>query len=68
MTGREPTMLGSAADRSQVALDTSASATLKQRASAGSPEGADQGAAKQFEALFMQQLMKSMRDATPQAA
>jgi flagellar protein FlgJ len=40
-------------------------ASLKQSAKAGSPE-ALKGAATQFEAMFINMMMKSMRDATPQ--
>jgi flagellar protein FlgJ len=47
------------------ALDTQALGNLKQSAKAGSPE-ALRGAATQFEAMFINMMMKSMRDATPQ--
>jgi peptidoglycan hydrolase FlgJ len=47
------------------ALDAQALGDLKQSARAGSPE-ALRGAATQFEALFINMMMKSMRDATPQ--
>jgi flagellar protein FlgJ len=47
------------------ALDTQGLGDLKQSAKAGSPE-ALRGAATQFEAMFVNMMMKSMRDATPQ--
>jgi flagellar protein FlgJ len=47
------------------ALDTKSLGDLKQSAKAGSPE-ALKGAATQFEAMFINMMMKSMRDATPQ--
>jgi flagellar protein FlgJ len=47
------------------ALDTQGLGNLKRSAKAGSPD-ATRGAAQQFEALFINQMMKSMRDATPQ--
>ena len=47
------------------ALDTKGMGELKQSAKAGSPE-ALKGAATQFEAMFINMMMKSMRDATPQ--
>jgi flagellar protein FlgJ len=47
------------------ALDTQGLGDLKQSAKAGSPE-ALKGAATQFEAMFINMMMKSMRDATPQ--
>ncbi|MDN4057348.1 flagellar assembly peptidoglycan hydrolase FlgJ [Massilia sp. YIM B02769] len=47
------------------ALDAQSLGSLKQSAKAGSPE-ALKGAATQFEAMFINQMMKSMRDATPQ--
>lgn len=47
------------------ALDAQGLGSLKQSAKAGSPE-ALKGAATQFEAMFINQMMKSMRDATPQ--
>lgn len=46
------------------ALDTQGLGNLKRSAKAGSAE-ATRGAAQQFEALFINQMMKSMRDATP---
>src|SRR4051812_47903940 len=48
-----------------VALDPRALEKLRLDANA-SPEKAVRGAAKQFETLFINQLLKSMRDATPQ--
>src|SRR3954463_8894467 len=48
-----------------VALDPRALEKLRMDANA-SPEKAVRGAAKQFETLFINQLLKSMRDATPQ--
>lgn len=50
---------------SKFALDAQGLGSLKQSAKAGSPE-ALKGAATQFEAMFINQMMKSMRDATPQ--
>ena len=47
------------------ALDTNGLSDLKKSAKAGSPE-ALKGAATQFEAMFVNMMMKSMRDATPQ--
>ena len=59
-------MIGSNHDlTSKLALDTQGLAGLKQSAKAGSPE-ALRGAATQFEAMFINMMMKSMRDATPQ--
>lgn len=59
-------MLGSTQDLSgKFALDTNGLSDLKQSAKAGSPE-ALKGAATQFEAMFINMMMKSMRDATPQ--
>jgi len=59
-------MLGSPQDLSgKFALDTNSLSDLKQSAKAGSPE-ALKGAATQFEAMFVNMMMKSMRDATPQ--
>jgi flagellar protein FlgJ len=49
----------------QFALDTQGLGELKQSAKAGSP-AALKGAATQFEAMFINMMMKSMRDATPQ--
>lgn len=50
---------------SRVALDTQALGDLKRGAKENSPE-ALKGAATQFEAMFINMMMKSMRDATPQ--
>ena len=50
---------------SKFALDTKGMGELKQAAKAGSPE-ALKSAATQFEAMFINMMMKSMRDATPQ--
>jgi flagellar protein FlgJ len=47
------------------ALDTQGLGDLKRSAKAGTQD-ATRGAAQQFEALFINQMMKSMRDATPQ--
>jgi len=59
-------MLGSPQDLSgKFALDTNSLSDLKQSAKAGSPE-ALKGAATQFEAMFVNMMMKSMREATPQ--
>jgi flagellar protein FlgJ len=49
---------------SKLSLDTQGLGDLKRSARAGSLE-ATRGAATQFEALFINQMMKSMRDATP---
>lgn len=48
-----------------LALDSKGLSTLRQGAKAGSPE-ALKGAATQFEAMFVNMMLKSMRDATPQ--
>jgi len=54
-----------AADQSsKLALDTKSLGNLKQSAKDGSPE-ALRGAATQFEAMFINMMMKSMREATP---
>jgi flagellar protein FlgJ len=59
-------MIGSTPDLSgKFALDTNSLGDLKQSAKAGSPE-ALKGAATQFESMFINMMMKSMRDATPQ--
>src|SRR6476620_10699009 len=50
---------------SKLALDTQGLGELKKSAKAGSPE-ALKTAATQFEAMFINMMMKSMRDATPQ--
>jgi len=50
---------------SKLALDAKGLGDLKQAAQAGSP-GALKSAATQFEAMFINMMMKSMRDATPQ--
>ena len=47
------------------ALDAQGLGSLKQSAKAGSPD-ALKGAATQFEAMFINQMMKTMREATPQ--
>jgi flagellar protein FlgJ len=57
--------VNSADQSSKLALDTKSLGDLKQSAKAGSPE-ALRGAATQFEAMFINMMMKSMRDATPQ--
>jgi flagellar protein FlgJ len=49
----------------KLALDTKGLGDLKQSARAGAPE-ALKSAATQFEAMFINMMMKSMRDATPQ--
>jgi flagellar protein FlgJ len=55
------------ADLSQrFALDTQGFEALKQSARNGSDTGTLRAAAKQFEAVFTQMVLKSMRDATPQ--
>jgi flagellar protein FlgJ len=59
-------MLGPTSDLSgKFALDTNSLADLKQSAKTGSPEATKQ-AATQFESMFINMMMKSMRDATPQ--
>jgi flagellar protein FlgJ len=59
-------MLGSTQDLSgKFALDTKGLGDLKQSAKTGSPD-ALKGAATQFESMFINMMMKSMRDATPQ--
>src|SRR5689334_7073489 len=59
-------MLGSTPDLSaKFALDTNGLGDLKKSAKAGSPD-ALKGAATQFESMFINMMMKSMRDATPQ--
>jgi flagellar protein FlgJ len=50
---------------SKLAFDSKGLGELKQAAKAGSPE-ALKTAATQFEAMFINMMMKSMRDATPQ--
>ncbi len=45
-------------------LDTGALANLKRQAKSGDP-AANKAVAKQFEALFLQMVLKSMREATP---
>lgn len=50
---------------SRLALDAQGLGGLKQAAKAGSPE-ALKSAATQFEAMFINMMMKSMRDSTPQ--
>ena len=50
---------------SRLALDTKGLGDLKRSARAGSPE-ALKTAATQFESMFINMMMKSMRDATPQ--
>ena len=57
--------VNSADQSGKLALDTNSLSNLKQSAKAGSPE-ALRGAATQFEAMFINMMMKSMRDATPQ--
>jgi flagellar protein FlgJ len=59
-------MIGSTPDlSSKFALDTNSLGDLKRGAKAGTPE-ALKGAATQFESMFINMMMKSMRDATPQ--
>ncbi|MRV71429.1 flagellar assembly peptidoglycan hydrolase FlgJ [Duganella sp. FT92W] len=48
-----------------LASDVKGMGALRQQAKEGSPE-ALKGAAKQFESMFLNMVMKSMRDATPQ--
>ena len=56
--------VNSADQSSKLALDTKSLGNLKQSARDGSPE-ALRGAATQFEAMFINMMMKSMREATP---
>lgn len=49
----------------KLALDTKALGDLRQSAKSGAPD-ALKGAATQFEAMFINMMMKSMREATPQ--
>jgi flagellar protein FlgJ len=58
-------MISSKNTNTSFALDTQGLGDLKRSAKAGSAH-ATRGAAQQFEALFINQMMKSMRDATPQ--
>jgi peptidoglycan hydrolase FlgJ len=59
-------MINQTADlSSKFALDAKGLGDLKQSAKAGAPE-ALKSAAVQFEAMFVNMMMKSMRDATPQ--
>ncbi len=58
-------MISSNDQTGKLALDTAALGDLRQSARAGSPE-ALKTAATQFEAMFINMMMKSMRDATPQ--
>lgn len=58
-------MISSKNTNASFALDTQGLGDLKRSAKAGSAD-ATRGAAQQFEALFINQMMKSMRDATPQ--
>ena len=58
-------MIASKNTNASFALDTQGLGDLKRSAKAGSSD-ATRGAAQQFEALFINQMMKSMRDATPQ--
>jgi flagellar protein FlgJ len=58
-------MISSKNTSTSFALDAQGLGDLKRSAKAGSAD-ATRGAAQQFEALFINQMMKSMRDATPQ--
>ena len=49
----------------QLALDANGLTSLKKTAKDNSPE-AIKGVAKQFEAVFINMMLKSMREATPQ--
>lgn len=57
---------GNTIDTRALALDAKGLDALK-RTARGDPDKALVGAAKQFEAVFMQMLLKSMRDAVPQS-
>lgn len=58
-------MINSADLNGKLAIDASGLNNLKQAAKENSPE-AIKGVAKQFEAIFMNMMLKSMREATPQ--
>lgn len=58
-------MINQASPGSQLALDVNGSAALQRSAQQNSPQ-ALKAVATQFEALFMNMVMKSMRDANPQ--
>ena len=58
-------MLNSSDISNTLAADTRGLASLKQAAKTNSPE-AIKAVSKQFEAVFMNMMLKSMRDATPQ--
>jgi len=57
--------VNSADQSGKLALDTKSLSNLKASAAAGSP-AALRGAATQFEAMFVNMMLKSMREATPQ--
>jgi flagellar protein FlgJ len=57
--------VNSADQAGKLALDTNSLSSLKSSAAAGSP-AALRGAATQFEAMFINMMLKSMREATPQ--
>jgi flagellar protein FlgJ len=58
-------MINSANTTDNLVLDTNSLSQLKRDAKENSPD-AIKGVAKQFEAIFMNMMLKSMRDATPQ--
>jgi len=58
-------MINSANTTDNLVLDTNSLSKLKRDAKENSPD-AIKGVAKQFEAIFMNMMLKSMRDATPQ--
>ncbi|MFM9835450.1 MAG: flagellar assembly peptidoglycan hydrolase FlgJ [Methylophilaceae bacterium] len=58
-------MISTAELNGKLAIDANSLNNLKQAAQENSPE-AIRGVAKQFEAIFMNMMLKSMRDATPQ--
>ena len=59
------TLSGQADVSQRFALDTQGFEALKNQSRAGNNTGTLQAAAKQFEAVFTQMVLKSMRDATP---
>lgn len=59
------TLSGQADISQRFALDTQGFEALKNQSRAGNNTGTLQAAAKQFEAVFTQMVLKSMRDATP---
>lgn len=58
-------MLASTSSDNKLALDTNSLSDLRQAAKTGTPEALKQ-TATQFESMFINMMLKSMRDATPQ--